>query len=510
MLVPRLPVGGHNFTSAIADSFKISYAKAEKLKQEGATGKYAKQVMQAMRPVFTELLESVQRSLEYYQTNAELDTMIGVGSTFRIPGLRKFLGTQLQKKIHRLDEFRKIRVEGPEAADFATSTVNLWTAYGLALQEIGGADVTVNLAPAEVLRQQMWSAKRGWFVAAASIAFLTGAAMFGRYFIDSNGLRSGSWSSEVSGVENTHRSHENRLASILSKATGGSFASSLLSLDDYRAVWPALSDDVTSAVAAGNDSASMAGGLAIQSVEPGKLAVLENFGGAYRDEGNGPQATRYIDVSLDVAYSNSQPDYLNTTVCAWLRDQEGRDGSPIRILSDTISFNPSAITKVTVKDDGSTSSEGGSGGRAGGSKGNNRGSGSASGGRGGSEGASGGSFGNISGSGSGGAGRTVQQGEKIDSGGGGTLFGSGGSGSGFQGAESTDNSGDDYGTGRGERGGSSAGREDETSLGDLNALAPIPPEPPVFEPGSTYYRGLVTFTVEILDASAEASDEGEN
>ena len=83
------PVGGHNFTSAIADSFKISYAKAEKLKQEGATGKYAKQVVQAMRPVFTELLESVQRSLEYYQTNAELDTMIGVGSTFRILGLRK-------------------------------------------------------------------------------------------------------------------------------------------------------------------------------------------------------------------------------------------------------------------------------------------------------------------------------------------------------------------------------------------------------------------------------------
>ena len=93
--------------------------------------------MQAMRPVFTELLDSVQRSLEYYKTASSLDTVIGVGSTFRIPGLRRFLGTQLQKDVIRLDEPRKIRVEGPEAAAFATNTVNLWTAYGLALQEIG-------------------------------------------------------------------------------------------------------------------------------------------------------------------------------------------------------------------------------------------------------------------------------------------------------------------------------------------------------------------------------------
>ena len=31
----RLPVGGHNFTMAISEAFKISYAKAEVLKQEG-------------------------------------------------------------------------------------------------------------------------------------------------------------------------------------------------------------------------------------------------------------------------------------------------------------------------------------------------------------------------------------------------------------------------------------------------------------------------------------------
>ena len=282
---------------------------------------------------------------------------------------------------------------------------------------------------------------------------------------------------------------------------------SLLSLDDYRTVWPALSDDVTSSVAAGNDPSVLSGSLEdLHSVAPDKrkLAILENFDGTYRTEGNGPQAKRLIDVTLDVAYSNGQPDYLNTTVCAWLRDQSDRTGSPIRILSDTISYNPASIAKVTVDADGSSSSVGGTGG----SKGSgNKGSTGGSGGRGSSENSSAGGF--ISGSGSGGAGRTVQQGEKIDSGAGGTLFGSGGSSGGFQGEEASSSAGDDYDN-RSNRSGSGSTRDNEKTLGDLNELAPIPPEPAVFEPGSTYYRGMVTFTVEILDPAADASEEGDN
>jgi type IV pilus assembly protein PilM len=501
----RLPVGGHNFTAAIAEAFKISYSKAEKLKQEGATGKYAKQVMQAMRPVFTELLESVQRSLEYYRTTASLDTVLGVGSTFRIPGLRKFLGTQLQKDVHRLDEFRQIRVEGPEAADFATNTVNLWTAYGLALQQLGGADIEVNLAPVEVLRRQMWSAKRGWFVAAASVAFLTGAAMFGRYFVDSAGLRidKESASSDIQSVEGAHRRFKSRLDDILAKATGGSFANSILSLDDYRAVWPELVADVSDAVATGNDPDMIAGGLdSIHKVPAGirKIAMLEDFGGAYRVEGTGNSAKRLVDVSLQVAYSNDQRDYLNTTVCAWLRDNAERAGAPFLILKDSVSYNPSMVETVTVAEDGSSKSSGPAGGKSagkGGSNSPNRGNGR---GRGGQE--SGG--GKIEGAG----GKTAQQGEKVEAPGGGMLFGGSTSGAGFAGAEQQTGSGNDYDTGR-DQGSSSGDRRSETALGNLDEIAPIPPEPPVFEPGSTYYRGFVTFTIEILDP-AQNTAEGED
>src|SRR5690606_28282086 len=116
------------------EAFKLSYSKAEKLKQEASTSKYAKQIMQAMRPVFTDLLQDVQRSIGYYQSvhrDAELTAMVGLGSTFKIPGLRKFLGQQLQMEVVRLDEYRKIRVEGREAASFSENAVNFATAYGL-------------------------------------------------------------------------------------------------------------------------------------------------------------------------------------------------------------------------------------------------------------------------------------------------------------------------------------------------------------------------------------------
>jgi hypothetical protein len=45
-------------------------------------------------------------------------------------------------------------------------------------------------------------------------------------------------------------------------------------------------------------------------------------------------------------------------------------------------------------------------------------------------------------------------------------------------------------------------------MGALDQVAPIPPEPLVFEAGTTFFRGQVTFTIEILDP-ADGSTEGE-
>ena len=110
--IRTFPLGGTHFTEAIAEAFKISYAKAERLKLEAASNKYAKQIMQAMRPVFADLLQELQRSLSYASGDVELNDIVGVGSTFRIPGLRKFIGQHLQVNVARLDEFKRIDVKG--------------------------------------------------------------------------------------------------------------------------------------------------------------------------------------------------------------------------------------------------------------------------------------------------------------------------------------------------------------------------------------------------------------
>ncbi|MHC5028052.1 MAG: type IV pilus assembly protein PilM [Planctomycetota bacterium] len=185
--IRTFPLGGTHFTEAIASAFKLSYGKAEKLKYEAATSKYAKQLMQAMRPVFSDLLQDLQRSIGYYQTahsDKELATMVGLGSTFKIPGLRKFLGQQLQLNVVRLDEYRKIQVTGREAASFAENAVNMATAYGLALQGVGLGGIDANLVPTGVLREAMWHQKTKWFAAAAAIVVLGSGMMLLRPFHD--------------------------------------------------------------------------------------------------------------------------------------------------------------------------------------------------------------------------------------------------------------------------------------------------------------------------------------
>ncbi|MFB0525178.1 MAG: pilus assembly protein PilM, partial [Phycisphaerae bacterium] len=59
-------IGGNAFTRAIADAFKLNFEKAEKLKRTAPVSKYARQILQAMKPVFTDLVSEVQRSLGFY------------------------------------------------------------------------------------------------------------------------------------------------------------------------------------------------------------------------------------------------------------------------------------------------------------------------------------------------------------------------------------------------------------------------------------------------------------
>ena len=64
-----IPIGGNNFTEALVKSFKLNFAKAEELKRNAKTSKYARQIFQAMRPVFADLVSDIQRSIGFYVLN---------------------------------------------------------------------------------------------------------------------------------------------------------------------------------------------------------------------------------------------------------------------------------------------------------------------------------------------------------------------------------------------------------------------------------------------------------
>jgi type IV pilus assembly protein PilM len=187
MWIRTFPIGGHQFTEALVSAFKLSYLKAEKLKREAEASKHARHVFQAMRPVFSDLAQEVQRSIGYYQSlhkDANLTRLIGLGSTFTLPGLRKYLSQQLQMEVVRLERFSRLSLDGPRSGEFAESTPRLATAYGLALQGVGLDTCTANLMPTAVIKESMWRRKVPWFGLAAGLAIIGAGASFYRYFVD--------------------------------------------------------------------------------------------------------------------------------------------------------------------------------------------------------------------------------------------------------------------------------------------------------------------------------------
>ncbi len=359
--IRTFPVGGTSFTDAIAESFKLNYGKADALKQEAATSKYAKQIMQAMRPVFTDLLTDVQKSLNYYQQlhrGVNLDTIIGLGSTFKIPGLRKFLGQQLNLEIQRHDEFRKIRIEGREAADFAANAVNMATAYGLALQGIGLAPIDVNLAPVKALREQMWGAKTKWFAAAAALAVVSGGLMFARPILDGGALQSAEAKSTdgvVQSVLSQGKGFQNTYKELETQANLGYRAENLRRLTDERRVWPALVDDVAQAIVSAGPQLEMLGESPelIAKIPPGdrRAIALDNLAGTYSYN----KGSRRIKVEMVVSFTNAgRQDFLNDTVGKWIREQEGKDrpGIPYRIVPGSFSLNPDKLVSAIVDESG--------------------------------------------------------------------------------------------------------------------------------------------------------------
>ena len=167
-----IQIGGNNFTEALVRAFKLSFGKAESLKRTAATSKYARQVFQAMRPVFADLVQEIQRSIGYYTSlhrESRFKRVLGLGNGFRLPGLQKFLQQNLNIPVVKIDNYN-LTTLAPELSEptFAEDALSFGVAYGLAVQGLGESKVSTNLLPDEVVRKRLWDSKKPWFAAAAA------------------------------------------------------------------------------------------------------------------------------------------------------------------------------------------------------------------------------------------------------------------------------------------------------------------------------------------------------
>jgi type IV pilus assembly protein PilM len=189
-------IGGNSFTRAISDAFRLNFEKAEKLKRTAPVSKYARQIFQAMKPVFTDLGSEVQRSLGFYN-NSNPDTkitrIIALGGGTKLRGLLKYLQQTLQIPVERPDSFKRLGMgPGVSPAKFHENVSGFGVVYGLALQGLGVARLESNLLPSSVARSMAWASKGRYFIAAACILLATALLSFGRTGLDKMNYGKGS------------------------------------------------------------------------------------------------------------------------------------------------------------------------------------------------------------------------------------------------------------------------------------------------------------------------------
>ncbi len=171
-----IPIGGNHFTKALTKELKLTFAKAEHLKRNATAAEDPKAVFQAMRPVFSDLLTEVQRSIGYFSSidrSAKIDRVVALGNGMKLPGLRRYLSQSLGFEVSRIDSFDGLT--GPEvlsAPAFQENQLSFAVAYGLALQGLNKGVLGTNLLPKEILKDRMIREKKPWALAAAALLLL--------------------------------------------------------------------------------------------------------------------------------------------------------------------------------------------------------------------------------------------------------------------------------------------------------------------------------------------------
>ncbi|MCC7476438.1 MAG: type IV pilus assembly protein PilM [Pirellulales bacterium] len=171
-----IPIGGNHFTKSLTKELKLTFAKAEHLKRNAMKAENPKAVFQAMRPVFSDLVAEIQRSIGFFTSNnrnAKLGDMVALGNPMKLPGLQRFLSQNLDQEVKLIDQFNNLvggtAVAGPQ---FKENQPTFGVAYGLCVQALGNSQLRTNLLPEEIVTTRLVKAKKPWAVGAAALLLL--------------------------------------------------------------------------------------------------------------------------------------------------------------------------------------------------------------------------------------------------------------------------------------------------------------------------------------------------
>lgn len=248
-----IPIGGNNFTEALVKSFRLNFAKAEELKRNAATSKYARQIFQAMRPVFADLVAEIQRSIGFYSSvhrESRIRKAIATGGGFRLPQLQKYLQQNLQLEVSRIDRLGAgAPADGKLATTFNENLLSMVSAYGLAVQAMGDGKITSSLLPQHIRREKLWQEKTKWFGAAAALFVLGTGVALGSYYMEDWKIGRSDFRQDIERVLTQAEKLSGDWDTIEQSGTADrQRIANIKSLEAYRGIWFNLLTDIHNAL----------------------------------------------------------------------------------------------------------------------------------------------------------------------------------------------------------------------------------------------------------------------
>jgi type IV pilus assembly protein PilM len=204
-----VPIGGNHFTRQLTKDLKLTFAKAEHLKRNAMQADDPKLVFQAMRPVFNDMVTEIQRSLSFFKSlnkKSELDGMLVMGNTAKMPGLLQFLNKNLGMNVELYDKYPKLSgAEVLGAQPFKENAPAFGVVYGLCLQLLQRGPMRTNLLPRDIVLDRVVRMKKPWAVGALSlllVGMVSHHAMLGQSY---RPVRPEIWSSAESSVSTAEK-----------------------------------------------------------------------------------------------------------------------------------------------------------------------------------------------------------------------------------------------------------------------------------------------------------------